>query len=132
MRKPIPLTIIALTLLAAVSRQDSAPLVDLIAVVIAIPLYLIAVVFLVAVAVSPLVGSYAIWLYIGRRRGHPLPAWTSHMYRHATRRCPALARITAAHRAATRAWKHTTPPPEPTAAEATSGQPDTPATPSAA
>jgi hypothetical protein len=71
----IPRAIIALALLTAVSRQDYAPLVDLIAFPIALSLLAIAPLSILGVLLSPFAAAFGFWLYTRHRRGHPMPSW---------------------------------------------------------
>lgn len=71
----IPRAIFALALLTAVSRQDFAPLVDLIAFPIALSLFVIAPLSILGALLAPLAATFGLWLYIRHRRGHPMPSW---------------------------------------------------------
>jgi hypothetical protein len=71
----IPRAIIALALLTAVSRQDYALLVDLIAFPIALSLFVIAPLSILGVLLSPFAAAFGLWLYSRHRRGHPMPCW---------------------------------------------------------
>ncbi len=66
--------VIALALLSAVSREDTAALVDLIAFPLAISLYLIAPATVLAVLLSPFAAAWAVWHY-ARRDGRQRPTF---------------------------------------------------------
>jgi hypothetical protein len=72
-RVTIPRVIIALALLTAISRSDTAPLVDLIAFPLAMSLFVIAPLIVLGTLAAPFVFGATIWLYVRHRRGHPLP-----------------------------------------------------------
>ncbi len=124
MRKRItfPRVIIALALLTAISRKDTAPLVDLIAFPLAMSLFVIAPLSILGALIAPFAAGAVVWLYVRHRRGHPLPAsvkaalaWCSTT---ALRR-PWLARLAASVKAARAgarsAWREppaATAPPE--------------------
>jgi hypothetical protein len=103
-RITFPRVIIALALLSAVSREDTAPLVDIVAFSLALSLYLIAPATVLAVLLSPFAAAWGVWRYARRRDGHPLP-W------------PLLERLIASAdagaAAAVSAWTHRPQPSEP-------------------
>jgi hypothetical protein len=102
MRKRItfPRVIIALALLTAVSRKDTAPLVDLIAFPLAMTLFVIATLSILGALIAPFAAGALVWLYVRRRRGHPLPAPVKAALARCSERRPWLARIAASAKAA--------------------------------
>lgn len=126
-RVTIPRVIIALALLTAISRSDTAPLVDLIAFPLAMSLFVIAPLIVLGTLAAPFVFGATIWLYVRHRRGHPLPVpikaaakWCSGK---ALRR-PRLARpLASARAAASAAWHSQRPDGEHEAEPATEEHP---------
>jgi hypothetical protein len=120
MRKRItfPRVIIALALLTAISRKDTAPLVDLIAFPLAMSLFVIAPLCILGALIAPFAAGALAWLYVRHRRGHPLPAPVKTAFTRCSAKAlrrPWLARLAASAKAAgagaRTAWRE---PPEAT------------------
>jgi hypothetical protein len=105
MRKRItfPRFIIAFALLTAVSRKDTAPLVDLIAFPLAMSLFVVAPLSILGALIAPFAAGALAWLYVRHRRGRPLPAPVKAAFTSCSAKAlrrPWLARLVASAKAA--------------------------------